>query len=770
MSQVVIGDILPYTQAAATNIGQTVFGTNWTANYPSDVVVYYTPINTAPNDVTQILAYPADYSVAFIGASQEVQVTLVTGAINIGDIVTITRQTPADRENLYTNTNFVPSMLNNDFGILTLVDQQAQLVNQLIGPRYNYSAVITDVVDTILPILGENQTWVKNSNNTAIIPYTLPQSGIAPADDTYVLLTPDSNLPNSLALSTLGSGFMVNDLSSNTIITTSITGQSNQISITNGTGLGGATNISIANNPIIPGTAGMGIPEGTTGQRVTPGSNISLRYNTTETAIEYYNGTMWVQLAEDANVEPGLINQLAYYAATGSSVSGLPTANNGVLITSNSGVPSISSTLPSGLLITNGKFNQLNDVNGNTMLLFSATPSAVNYIELTNQVTGQAPIIQAQGSDTNVQLNIQSKGTGAITFSSAALTNQYSFYSGTLYTHQSIFNFPVSASTSQAYTFPDATGTIALTSNIPTGAALTEGSDINVTLTLGGSSSTALVNAASITAGWSGQLSLARGGTNANLTASNGGIFYSTASAGAILAGTATANQILMSGSSTTPAWSTATYPPTTTINQLLYSSSTNTIAGLATANSSVLITSVSGVPSLSTTLPSGISATNMSLTTPTLGVATATSINFGGSTLSTYAQSQTWTPTFSFATPGNLSVSYGNQTGYYSRIGNIITAHFQLACTPTFTTASGNVEISGLPFAIGQTYAFGACLIQGPAFPSGTTSPFLQAVTNQSYFVIGSSGSATAAAYFTNTQVTSGTTLNLSGSITYLV
>ena len=172
-TQVVIGDILPYTQSPATSQGQTVFGTNWTANAASDVVVYYTPLGSSPNDVTQILAYPADYSVSFIGSQQQVQVTLVTGAVNIGDIVTITRQTPADRENLYTNTNFTPSMLNNDFGILTLVDQQAQLVNQLIGPRYNYSAVITDVVDTILPILGANQTWAKNGSNTAIVPITI---------------------------------------------------------------------------------------------------------------------------------------------------------------------------------------------------------------------------------------------------------------------------------------------------------------------------------------------------------------------------------------------------------------------------------------------------------------------------------------------------------------------------------------------------------------------------------------------------------------------
>ena len=67
-------------------------------------------------------------------------------------------------------------------------------------------------------------------------------------------------------------------------------------------------------------------------------------------------------------------------------------------------------------------------------------------------------------------------------------------------------------------TFPTS-GTLATTSQIPAGAALTRTDDTNVTLTLGGSPSTALVNAASITAGWAGQLSLARGGTAATTAA-----------------------------------------------------------------------------------------------------------------------------------------------------------------------------------------------------------------------------------------------------------
>lgn len=182
MSDVVIGDILPYTQAVATS-GQTVFMTNWTANVASDVVVYQTPFGDVPDDQEQILAYPADYSVAFIGGSQQVQVTLVTGA-GQGDIITITRMTPADRLNLYSNTNFTPTMLNNDFGILTLVDQQAQLVNQLIAPRYNYSAEIAPNMsfpnaNIILPILGPGQVWMKDPSNDFIdaVDFVAPGGG-----------------------------------------------------------------------------------------------------------------------------------------------------------------------------------------------------------------------------------------------------------------------------------------------------------------------------------------------------------------------------------------------------------------------------------------------------------------------------------------------------------------------------------------------------------------------------------------------------------------
>lgn len=60
-------------------------------------------------------------------------------------------------------------------------------------------------------------------------------------------------------------------------------------------------------------------------------------------------------------------------------------------------------------------------------------------------------------------------------------------------------------------------------------------------------------------------------------------------------------------GAGALPAFSTATYPLTSTANQLLYSSANNVIAGLTSGNNGVLVTGVSGIPSISTTLPTGL-------------------------------------------------------------------------------------------------------------------------------------------------------------------
>lgn len=64
------------------------------------------------------------------------------------------------------------------------------------------------------------------------------------------------------------------------------------------------------------------------------------------------------------------------------------------------------------------------------------------------------------------------------------------------------------------------------------------------------------------------------------------------------------ASGTILRSNGTDLAYTTATWPATTTINQLLFSSAANTVGGLATANNGILITSAGGIPSISSTIP----------------------------------------------------------------------------------------------------------------------------------------------------------------------
>ena len=60
------------------------------------------------------------------------------------------------------------------------------------------------------------------------------------------------------------------------------------------------------------------------------------------------------------------------------------------------------------------------------------------------------------------------------------------------------------------------------------------------------------------------------------------------------------------------------------------------------------------------------------------------------------------WTPTISFATPGDLSIIYLNQAGSSLVIGTWVIAPFFVSTAIggfTHSTASGNLQIGGLPY-----------------------------------------------------------------------
>ena len=63
-----------------------------------------------------------------------------------------------------------------------------------------------------------------------------------------------------------------------------------------------------------------------------------------------------------------------------------------------------------------GDGNGILDSNGNEQLLFAETAAAVNYLEISNSATGNRVSMVVDGDDTDVDFNINAKGTGNVLF------------------------------------------------------------------------------------------------------------------------------------------------------------------------------------------------------------------------------------------------------------------------------------------------------------------------------------------------------------------
>jgi len=117
----------------------------------------------------------------------------------------------------------------------------------------------------------------------------------------------------------------------------------------------GATNVMTLGGILSPVNGGTGVNNGTStltlaGSLETIGAFAVDFTFTGATGVTFpTSGTLATTSSASGHVTAGNINELAWYAANGDTVSGLTTANDGVLITSGAGVPSISSTLPTAV-------------------------------------------------------------------------------------------------------------------------------------------------------------------------------------------------------------------------------------------------------------------------------------------------------------------------------------------------------------------------------------------------------------------------------------
>ena len=200
-------------------------------------------------------------------------------------------------------------------------------------------------------------------------------------------------------------------------------------------------------------------------------------------------------------------------------IGNLATCVSGVVGTNGSGVPSCSSTLPSGIAATNMALTtpSLGVATATKLTITSASANA--FAVGLNGATNPALNVDASTSSSATGLNIKSAAAaGGLALSVISTAGAE--------------NLTINAL---------GTGTIGIGS-VSTGI---------VTIT----PATTITGALTLSGGLSAPLNLANGGTNNTLTASNGGIVYSDGTKLNILAGTATALQCLVSGSNSAPQW-----------------------------------------------------------------------------------------------------------------------------------------------------------------------------------------------------------------------
>jgi len=140
----------------------------------------------------------------------------------------------------------------------------------------------------------------------------------------------------------------------------------------------------------------------------------------------------------------------------------------------------------------------------------------------------------------------------------------------------------------------------------------------------------------------------------------------------------ATGAALVSNGVGSDPGFTSATYPLTSTANEILYSSATNTITGLASGNNGVLITSATGVPSV---LAAGTTGQVLTATT-----GSPPSWAAGGGTVTSVSGTTNRISSTGGATPViDIDSAYVGQTS--------------LTTLGTVTTGTWNADVVTVPF-----------------------------------------------------------------------
>ena len=173
---------------------------------------------------------------------------------------------------------------------------------------------------------------------------------------------------------------------------------------------------------------------------------------------------------------------------------------------------------------------------------------------------------------------------------------------------------------------------------------------------------------------------------------------------------------VILRSDGTNNVYTTSTYPATNTINTLLYASAANVMSALGTANNGVLLTSATGVPSITTAgtvqTPTCVGGTTPGTTVYTVQV--GRSIRMGPMVFYSFNVQGT----FGVAAAGNVNISIPVIASATTNLNNFGTGSATIGATVfamgAFQIASGGtvmtfVQSSGttLPVTLSATFNF---------------------------------------------------------------
>ena len=115
-------------------------------------------------------------------------------------------------------------------------------------------------------------------------------------------------------------------------------------------------------------------------------------------------------------------NPVTVYPATGAAIDALAT-NAGFLLQVNGLIEFSGSSATQWYSSNNSVTSRVGDANGNPAVSVTTTASAVNYANVTNAATGNAVQLGATGSDTDVSLNLTTKGAGTVQVNGVPLSS-----------------------------------------------------------------------------------------------------------------------------------------------------------------------------------------------------------------------------------------------------------------------------------------------------------------------------------------------------------